>query len=71
MRTTDLIALLQKLVDEHEPHKEMLGEHEVMIDVWRKGYDNNWHYRGFSPNIEIGISEDGVYPIIQAEESWT
>lgn len=72
MKTKDLIKQLQAMVDEHEKSGaiEVMGEHEIVIDVWRKSDKNLWSYKGFSPNIEITYSADGVYPIIAAKESW-
>lgn len=71
MQTKDLIKQLQALVDRHEPDVEVMGEHEIMIDVWTKDFsDQIWQYSGFSPNIEITYSADGVYPILAAKESW-
>lgn len=52
---------------------EVMGEHEIVIDVWVNGTAFNsktWEYAGFSPNIEITHSGDGVYPILAAKESW-
>jgi len=71
MKTKDLIKKLQDMVDEHESSGaiEVMGEHEIVIDCWTKT-DTDWKYSGFSPNIEITYSADGVYPIIAAKESW-
>lgn len=75
MKTKDLIKQLQALVDKHEPEVEVFGEHEIVIDVWKAVDDamghTCWQYSGFSGNIEITYSADGVYPILAAKESWT
>ena len=77
MKTKDLIKQLQDRVAEHEAKgmTEVMGEHEIMIDVWQATADANGNkyfiYKGFSPNVEITYSADGVYPIIAAKESWT
>ena len=71
MNTKELIKKLQDMVDHHESSGaiEIMGEHEIVIDCWDKE-DSGWKYSGFSPNIEIQYSDDGVYPIITAKESW-
>jgi len=75
MKTKDLIKQLQAMVDAHEPEVEVFGEHEIVIDVWQAVDDAHdhmcWQYKGFSGNITITHSADGVYPIISATESWT
>lgn len=72
MKTKDLIKQLQDMVDEHESSGaiEVMGEHEIVIDCWR-GMGVNWMYKGFSPNVEISYSSDGVYPVLAAKESWS
>lgn len=75
MKTKDLIKQLQDMVDEHAASGalEVMGEHEIVIDSWTSGTPFNskpWEYAGFSPNIEITHSGDGVYPILAAKESW-
>ncbi len=71
MKTKDLIAKLQTLVDDHEPHVEVMGEHEIVIDVFCKTDKQGcFEYRGFSPNVIIDKSKDGVYDILTAEESF-
>lgn len=66
MITKDLIALLQKLVDEHAPHVEVMGEHEIMIDVFEedKEHPHLFVYKGFSPDIQVELSSDSVYHIL-------
>lgn len=66
MKTKDLIAQLQKLVDDHEPHIEVMGDHEIVIDVFGKQEGHKFEYLGFSPDIRIEYSADGVYPILTA-----
>lgn len=65
------------MVDAHDSSGalEVMGEHEIVIDVWqcRGIYPDKpctWEYVGFSPNILIDRSGDGVYPILVAKESW-
>ena len=71
MRTLDLITKLQLLVEQHRPMEEVMGDHEIVIDVFRKapGHEHLFQYSGFSPNIEIEKSKDGVYDIISAFET--
>ena len=67
MKTKDLISKLQKLIEEHEPLREMMGEHEIVIDVFVKYLGTHvFEYCGFSTNIPIEKSSDGVYDIISA-----
>lgn len=74
MKTKDLIKQLQHLIDEHERLglQEQMGEHEIVIDVWQlvNPVTHCFEYRGFSPNIQITYSSDGVYPTLAAAESW-
>ena len=77
MKTKDLIKKLQDMVDVHETSGalEVMGEHELVIDTWRcrdpfPNAQAAWQYAGFSPNITITYSADGVYPILSAKESW-
>lgn len=72
MKTIDLIKQLQALVDTHnsDGSLEVMGEHEIVIDCFRpyKGDKLHlWEYAGFSGNIVIDRSQDGVYPILTAE----
>lgn len=78
MKTKDLIKQLQDMVDEHETSGalEVMGEHEIMIDTWQSSdiHTNTpctWQYRGFSPNVVVDTSGDGVYRILVAKESWS
>lgn len=68
MLTKDLIKKLQKLVDDHESCIEVMGEHEIVVDVFIKTgeREHTFIYAGFSPNIVIEKSGDGVYDIISA-----
>lgn len=66
MKTKDLIVQLQKLVEKHEPHVDIMGEHEIVVDVFGKNDSNVFHYLGFSPNIIIERTSDGVYDIISS-----
>ena len=66
MLTKDLIKQLQKLVDAHESYVEVMGEHEIMVDVFKKVAEHTFQYAGFSKDIRIDKSTDGVYDIICA-----
>ena len=66
MLTKDLIKILEKLIESHESVKDMMGEHEIMIDVFKKVGDHQFQYAGFSPNIKVDRSADGVYDILCA-----
>jgi hypothetical protein len=68
MNTKDLIKQLQKLVEEHEPHVSVMGEHEIMIDFFQRTKDRGvFLYKGFCKDVEIQLSEDGVYHILSAK----
>jgi len=68
MMTTELIKELQKLVDDHKSYEDVMGPHEIVIDVFKKipGEGHEFNYVGFSPNIQIEKSSDGVYDILSA-----
>ncbi len=69
MKTLDLIELLQKLVAEHKSYEDVMGPHEIVIDVFGKTADGKYfEYKGFSPNFKIEKSSDGVYDILSAFE---
>jgi hypothetical protein len=70
MQTKELIAILQKLVEEHESLKDVMGEHEIVMDVWQQQKDHIWTYSGVSGNLDIQLSGDGVYHILTAKETW-
>ena len=72
MKTKDLIAQLQKLVDEHEPHVWIMGEHEIVIDVFVRVSKEAgiFQYKGFSGDIAIQKSPDLVYDILCSPESF-
>lgn len=66
MITKDLIKELQRLVEAHKCVEDMMGPHEIVIDVFVKTENDNFRYAGFSPNIKIEKSSDGVYDILNA-----
>jgi hypothetical protein len=68
----DLIDQLQNLYKEEMKHYDILGEPEIMIDSFKKVEGTNtFQYKGFSKDIEIQRSSDGIYPIIVAEQTWS
>ena len=67
MRCKDLITQLEKLIADNEPHKRIMGEAEVMIDVFHWNEERgSFDYQGFSPEVRITKSADGVYDILTA-----
>jgi hypothetical protein len=59
----DLIHRLQEL---EEKEKQVWGEDsEIMIDSFTCE-NHSWRYTGFSNDIKITYSADGVYPILTA-----
>lgn len=65
MKTKDLIKQLQQLVDENEPLIEVLGEHEIMIDCFTSIGNHLFEYSGFTNEVFIDLSGDGVYHILR------
>ena len=67
MKIKDLIEQLQTLYEKEMLHYDVMGEPEIMIDVFKStGTQGVFQYAGFSDKIEIQRSSDGVYPIINA-----
>jgi hypothetical protein len=64
MKTKDLIIKLQELIDAHEPLKEVMGEHEIVIDQFSKLSNGDFEYKGFSGDIKVEQSADGVHDIL-------
>lgn len=63
MLVKDLIIQLQQL--EHDC-PEYLQPAEIMIDVFEACGDHKFAYKGFSPDVKITRSGDGVYDILTA-----
>lgn len=65
-----LIEKLEQLEKEHEPHKHIMGEADIMID----SFDwSNRSYKGYDHDIRIERSDDGVYLILTsgaAADKW-
>lgn len=65
MLTKDLIKLLQDKLERDKEYEEIMGESEIMIDCFVKTTPpGSFHYGGFSPEIIIERSDDGVYEIL-------
>lgn len=64
MLVRDLINRLEEL-DKNDTCEEF-GPAEIMIDVFELVDDHKFVYRGFSKDIRIERSDDGVYPILTA-----
>jgi hypothetical protein len=66
MLLKDLIDQLQKIYDTYDrSYKDVAGEPEIMIDMFaKKDVDSHdFFYAGFSKEIDIEHSADGVYLI--------
>lgn len=65
MLLKDFIKKLQELYDSEvsEEYLEVMGEPEIMIDTFEK-VDTLFRYRGFSKDISVTRSDDGVYMIL-------
>ena len=68
MRIIDLIKKLEDLYCTYDDeYKHHMGEPEIMIDVFGDtDKPHMFEYRGFSKDICIDKSADGVYDIIRA-----
>lgn len=72
MLTTDLIKKLQDMVEAHKSYEEVMGPHEIVIDCFRlkeieckEGkMQRVFAYAGFTPDVRIEKSRDGVYDIL-------
>lgn len=70
MLLKDLIKKLQDLYDSYdEEYKEVMGEPDIMIDAFELLPEGRIKYSGFSPNIMIDYSSDGVYPIMSCAQT--
>jgi hypothetical protein len=45
-------------------HYDVMGEPEIMIDCFKNIESGVFHYAGFSDQIKIERSADGVYSIL-------
>ena len=70
MIVQDLINQLEALIEENEPHFHIMGEAEIMIDVFRESAEDplRFEYIGISPHVRISRTADGVYPVLTAFE---
>jgi hypothetical protein len=64
MLIKDLIEQLQTLYEKEMIHADVMGDPEIMIDVFKKVEQGVFHYAGFSNEIKIERSADGVYNIL-------
>jgi len=78
MKTTELIKILEQLVEDHRISgaEEMMGAHEIHMDLFQyRAIDGEgpvlWRYRGITGNIGISYSDDGVFCLLGPKEAWT
>lgn len=64
MLIKDLIEQLQVLYEKEMVHADVMGDPEIMIDCFRKVEQGVFHYAGFSKDVSIQRSDDGVYLIL-------
>jgi hypothetical protein len=65
MLTKDLIKLLQDKLERDKQHEHIMGESTIEIDCFAPVKDTHFFtYNGFSPNIEIDKTTDGLYDIL-------
>jgi len=68
MLLKDLISKLESIYEEQKPFIEVIGEPEIVIDLFKE-IDKEKHlfkYYGFSQDIKLEYTADGVYNIINA-----
>ena len=72
MLVKDLITQLEALITERDAnpeYKAMMGEADIVIDMFRWDEDRGaFNYIGFSQDVKITKSADGVYDILTAIE---
>ncbi len=71
MLIKDLISQLEALYNTYDDeYKKVFGEPEIMIDTFRLKYPNSCNYvreyAGFSGNVVISKSSDGINDILSA-----
>ena len=69
MLIKDLINKLEELYSSYdEEYKSVMGEPTIEIDVFRQVDDKNhyFQYGGFSHDIKIEKSDDGIYDILSS-----
>jgi hypothetical protein len=59
-----LIEQLQTLYEKEMIHADIMGEPEIMIDCFKRVEQGIFQYAGFSNQVRIERSADGVYPIL-------
>lgn len=64
-----LIEVLEELEREELKHVEVMGEPEIMIDSFEASLWG-WRFAGFSKDIEITRTADGVYSVLMANGTW-
>ena len=64
MLIKDLIEQLQTLHEQGMIHADIMGNPEIMIDCFKQVEPGVFHYAGFSKDVSIQRSDDGVYLIL-------
>jgi hypothetical protein len=59
-----LIEQLQTLYEAEMIHADVMGEPEIMIDCFKQVEQGVFQYAGFSNQVKIERSADGVYAIL-------
>lgn len=60
MLARDLIKLLEEKIREHEPHIEVMGELDIVIDKFKKiEGTHEFHYAGFDREITLDFDVTG------------
>lgn len=59
-----LIEQLQTLYEAEMIHADVMGDPEIMIDCFKRVEQGVFQYAGFSNQVRIERSADGVYAIL-------
>lgn len=78
MKTTELIEILQKLVEDHRISgaEQVMGYHEIHMDLFQLARTeddpvHHWRYRGVTGNLGISYTDDGVFCMLGPKETWS
>lgn len=64
MLCRDMIVLMEKLIANNEPHRDVMGEAEIYIDVFRLAPDKGFAYSGISGHVRVSLDGTGVYHVL-------
>jgi hypothetical protein len=57
--------MLQDIEDSYtEEDRKVMGDPEIMVDIFKKSPQGHFQYAGFDKNIKIELTNDGIYHVI-------